>query len=146
MSTLTLDDSLEGQKGRQTLLRHFRPLDKSYYYDQDVLDHINESIHGRQDNFGNDVYCLELIQGPSPPDSFLFMERIISMISTVFTEEYFLANYPNCDIDIILAYNAEPGQSIADLQGIAGCMVNMQAMLQKLLAYNERNTPSPTQL
>lgn len=102
MSTLTLDDSLEGQKGRQTLLRHFRPLDKSYY-DQDVLDYFRRIIeqHHKQSSLA---------------------------------------------ISSLQAANELTGQSIADLRGFAGGMVDMQAMLQILLAYNERNTSSSTQL
>ena len=44
ISHLTLDDSLEGQKGRHLLLRFLRLLDKEHY-DQTVQDHIIESIY-----------------------------------------------------------------------------------------------------
>ena len=57
---------------------------------------------------------MELCQGP-PPDPFLFTERVVSMVTKVLNEEYFLKHYPNCDTDIILAHKTEPYYQISHI-------------------------------
>ena len=88
-----LDNSIEGQQGRRNLLRCFRLFNKDLY-DSEVNARIRDSVFGQQNKYGNVVYCSTLQQGPDL-DSFLFSERIVSMITTIFNEEYFSINYPS---------------------------------------------------
>ena len=127
ISQLVLGESLEGQRGRKLLLRIFRLLVRENY-DQAAQDHIHKSIYGQQDEFGNDSFCSKLLQGPIPT-SFLFVERIAAMLTNILNENFLLAHYPNCDIDIILAQKVEPRYQISHIWQLRCSSPHVQVIL-----------------